>query len=49
MIKLRELSRRLMSHDLSPDKFRLHLLAAIVTLTHDELRALARFIADHDP
>jgi hypothetical protein len=47
MIKLRELSKRLMSQDLSPDRYRLHLLAAITTLSRDELRALARLIADH--
>ena len=49
MIKLRELSKRLMSHDLSPDRYRLHLLAAITTLSYDELRALARLIVDHHP
>jgi len=48
MIRLRELSKRLMSLDLSPDKYRLHLLAAVTTLSHDELRALARLIADHN-
>ena len=49
MIKLRELSKRLMSHELSPDKYRLHLVAAITTLSYDELRALARLIVDHNP
>jgi hypothetical protein len=49
MIKLRELSKKLISHDLSPAKYRLHLLAAITTLSYDELRALARLIADHNP
>ena len=49
MIKLRELSKTLMYHDLSPDKYRLHLLAAITTLSYDELRALARLIVDHNP
>jgi len=49
MIKLRELSKKLISHDLSSDRYRLHLLAAITTLSYDELRALARFIVDHDP
>ena len=49
MIKLRELSKKLMSHDLSPDRYRLHLLAAITTLSYDELRALARLIVDHNP
>ena len=48
MIRLRELSKRLMSLDLSPDKYRLHLLAVVTTLSHDELRALARLIADHN-
>ena len=48
MIRLRELSKRLMSLDLSPDKYRLHLLAAVTTLSHDELRALARLIADNN-
>jgi len=49
MIKLRELSKKLTSHDLSPDRYRLHLLAAISTLSYDELRALARLIVDHNP
>jgi hypothetical protein len=49
MIKLRELSKKLTSHDLSPDRYRLHLLAAITTLSYDELRALARLIVDHNP
>jgi hypothetical protein len=49
MIKLRELSKELMSGGLSPDKYRLHLLAAITTLSHDELRALARSIVDRTP
>jgi hypothetical protein len=49
MIKLRELSKELMSGALSPDKYRLHLLAAITTLSHDELRALARSIVDRTP
>jgi len=48
MIKLRELSRRLMSQDLSPDRYRLQLLAVVTTLSRDELRALARLIADHN-
>jgi len=49
MIKLRELSKKLMSHDLSPDRYRLHLLAVITTLSYDELRALARLMVDHNP
>jgi len=44
MIKLRELSKRLLSHDLPPDRYMLNLLAAISTLSDDELRAFARFI-----
>jgi len=52
MIKLRELSEKLLSHELSADKYRLQLLAAITTLSHGELRALARLIfpdVDHNP
>jgi hypothetical protein len=51
MIKLRELSKRLQSGELSADTYRLQLLAAITTLSHGELRALARLIfpdVDHN-
>jgi len=52
MIKVRELSRKLMSRELSSDSYRLQLLAAITSLSSDELRALAQIIfhnVDHNP
>ena len=51
MVKLRELSRKLLSDELSADAYRLQLLAAITALSHGELRALARLIfpdVDHN-
>jgi len=51
MIKLRELSKQLLSRKLSADRYRLQLVAAITTLSNGELRALARLIfpdADHN-
>jgi hypothetical protein len=48
MIKLRELSEKLMSGDMLPDRYRLHVLAAITALSHHELRALARLILRRD-
>jgi len=52
MIKVRELSRKLMSREISADSYRLQLLAAITSLSTDELRALAQIIfrnVDHNP
>jgi hypothetical protein len=48
MIKLRELSKELMSGDMLAEKYRLHVLAAITALSHHELRALARLILHSD-
>jgi hypothetical protein len=48
MIKLRELSRKLMSGDMLPVQYRLQVVAAITALTHHELRALARLILHSD-
>ena len=44
MIKLRELSKKLMSHEMSADTYRLQLVAAITSLSNEELRVLARLI-----
>ena len=44
MIKLRELSQKLMSREISADTYRIQLVAAITALSDDELRALARII-----
>jgi len=51
MIKLCELSKKLMSHEISAATYRLHLLAAITALSDGELRTLARLIFpdDHNP
>jgi hypothetical protein len=50
MIELRELSKKLMSHELSADKYRLQLLAAITLLSDHELRTLARLLVHNvDP
>jgi hypothetical protein len=52
MIKLRELSKQLLAHDVSVNTYRLQLVAAITTLSAYELRALARLIVpdvDHNP
>jgi hypothetical protein len=48
MIKLRELSRKLMSGEMLADQYRLLTLAAITALSHHELRALARIILRGD-
>jgi hypothetical protein len=42
--KLRELSKELTSNNMPLDKYRLQLLAAITTLSDDELKALAQLI-----
>jgi len=44
MIKLCELSRKLLSHDLPANRYMLQLLATITALSDDELRAFARII-----
>jgi len=52
MIKLRDLSRQLLSQEIPVNKYRLQLLAAITTLSGNELRTLARLIlpdVDHNP
>jgi len=48
MIKLRELSKKLISGDMLAVQYRLQVLAAITTLSHHELRALARLILNSD-
>ena len=47
MIKLRELSKELISNNMPADRYRLQLLAAITALSDNELRALARLIFDN--
>ena len=47
MIKLRELSKELISTNMPTDKYRLQLLAAITALSDNELRTLARLIFDN--
>ena len=48
MIKLRELSQKLMSGEMLADRYRLLALAAITVLSHHELRSLARLILQSD-
>jgi len=47
MIKLRALSKELISNNMPADRYRLQLLAAITALSDNELRALARLIFDN--
>jgi hypothetical protein len=48
MLKLRELSQKLMSNEMSAVNYKLHLVAAITTLSDNELRALARLIVERN-
>jgi hypothetical protein len=48
MLKLRELSQKLMSNEMSVVNYKLHLIATLTTLSGNELRALARLIVDHN-